>query len=767
MEQVTNNNQKSLLAKLLATENIIVQHQHGAKTASFDVAKRVLILPVWREMSSDLYDMMIVHEVGHALDTPADFPAKLIDMNKRLNGNIQSLKGFLNIIEDARIDKRQKRRFPGARRNYIKGYNELLEKNFLGTVNTDVNGLTFIDRVNIHFKAGAMSGVNFNTPVERAFVKRIETAETFDEVLALTEEIYAYAKEQKQEQQSLSQNLDDFSSDDDDEEYETDSSSSDSDYDFDDQEEEENDDDSDGEESSDADASDDAGEDDSPGAGDEGEKPEKPEDAGEDDSSDKKQAGDHDGGEGTFAKPEPDAPKTEQAWQEKQADLIANPETEYIYATLPHANLGTILVDYKQVLAAIDGDFRMKYQSKPAWFDAVRTELNNFKSSENAAISFMVKEFEMRKAADEYSRTSVSKTGVIDTNKLHSYRYNDDLFKRNAMIASGKSHGFVMIIDWSGSMDTCLKNTIKQLFSLVWFCKRVNIPFEVYSFKNGTTHDNYDKEGPCWSHKDGDIEMSTFRLRNLLSSRMNLADFNKAMYYIWCFASGQIWHTESMGSTPLNEAILASELVIKAFQARSKVQIVNTIFLTDGNSDGNQNVFGHKSNTNPDVKYRKFHITDDVTKKTYEIGHQKAYISHSSYYKEDIPITISHRVMTPTLLKILKDRTGTNLVGFFLESSKNFKFVFNDAYRNNMNYDDAFFEKQRKLWLDNGFLAVTSAGYDENYVINSKTLNIVNKPLEINSTMTKNKMAKMFLEHCEKKTVNRVLLQRFIKLIAA
>ena len=199
MEVVHNHNAKSQLAKLLATENITVQHSAAAHTAMFDVKNRVLILPVWREMSNDLYDMLVVHEVGHALDTPVDgWLDALPGIATRVTGSasnkaVAAVKGFLNVIEDARIDKRQKRRFPGARRNYVKGYAELIEKDFFGTKTKDVNSMTFIDRLNIYFKGGAMSGIKF-TAEEKAMVDRVDAAETFDEVMALTEEIFGWSK---------------------------------------------------------------------------------------------------------------------------------------------------------------------------------------------------------------------------------------------------------------------------------------------------------------------------------------------------------------------------------------------------------------------------------------------------------------------------------------------------------------------------------------------------------------------------------------------
>ena len=60
---------KSLLAKLLASENITVEHGNY-QTASFDVKNRVIRLPIFKYMSGPIYDLMVLHEVGHALWTP-------------------------------------------------------------------------------------------------------------------------------------------------------------------------------------------------------------------------------------------------------------------------------------------------------------------------------------------------------------------------------------------------------------------------------------------------------------------------------------------------------------------------------------------------------------------------------------------------------------------------------------------------------------------------------------------------------------------------
>ena len=55
---------KGTLAKLLATEDLIIEHRN-VSTASFDVERRVLTLPRWEKASSVVFDLLIAHEVGH------------------------------------------------------------------------------------------------------------------------------------------------------------------------------------------------------------------------------------------------------------------------------------------------------------------------------------------------------------------------------------------------------------------------------------------------------------------------------------------------------------------------------------------------------------------------------------------------------------------------------------------------------------------------------------------------------------------------------
>ena len=143
-------------------------------------------------------------------------------------------------------------------------------------------------------------------------------------------------------------------------------------------------------------------------------------------------------------------------------------------------------------------------------------------------MNYLVKEFECRKSADSYARATVSRTGVLDTAKLHTYRYNEDLFKKVTTLADGKNHGLIFILDWSGSMGDVLLDTVKQMCNLVWFCKKVGIPFDVYAFTNEYPLFTYKEDGSpdvkdlSYEKKDGVFYINEwFSMMNFLTHKVN------------------------------------------------------------------------------------------------------------------------------------------------------------------------------------------------------------------------------------------------------
>ena len=182
-------NNKSQLAKLLATENIEVQ-ENKVKTASFDVVNRVLTIPIFKEehKSKNVYDMLVGHEVSHALHTPADSWKEMAERSKEF-------KMFVNVIEDARIDKLIQKKYPGLTDDYLKGFDKMYKDNFFGTKGVDISTYALIDKINLYYKSSKRLNFNF-TKKEMYFVNAVDNCKTFDDVKKLAEDILGYCKEE-------------------------------------------------------------------------------------------------------------------------------------------------------------------------------------------------------------------------------------------------------------------------------------------------------------------------------------------------------------------------------------------------------------------------------------------------------------------------------------------------------------------------------------------------------------------------------------------
>lgn len=729
----------SQLAKLLATENIDIRLSPSARTASFDVKKRVLVLPVWKEISEDLRHLLIVHEVGHALDTPCEGWLEAIkSIAKKLHGDddkkyISAIKGFMNVIEDARIDKRQKRRYPGSRRNYLIGYKELIDRDFFGTSKKDVNTLSFIDRLNIYYKGGSIhNNITFSLE-ERAFLKRTGETETFQQVVDLTEEIYAWAKAQGEKQNKSKKESGEDSSSNESEDGTT-----------------EYDDDLD-EEGAESESTEDA----------EGvEDSEEEYDTDEYSEDDGEESGKNSSNSSNMFDPKSEEKdeevipnsETDKAWEENQSLILSNSDMNYVYVDLPIPNYANIVDDYKKVLFEHAIQFKNKDLEERTF---IADRVKKIKSDENPTVTYMAKEFEMRKSADIYSRVSIAKTGTIDTNKLHSYKYSEDIFRKLSVVPQGKNHGFVIFLDWSGSMVSQLPYTVRQLVGLTMFCKRVQIPFEVYLFRDAL----YNAE-PCFvSNRMTRMEPSifkNFKLRNILSSRMNAVDLNNAYMYLLNMTYVRT-SVDPMSSTPLNQTIYVADKIVNDFRIKNKVQIVNTVFLTDGDSDPIRQSREINDSMVRNTKTRLI-IQDPKTKKEYVLsGH--AYSSTS-----DGRTVSTYRAVTITLLSMLKERTNSNLVGFFLTSARYSKMIYRFFLGNMQN--EKYEETIKSSWKNDHFVNVPSEGYDEYYVIDTTKRKYSEMELNVNSSMTRSKIAKEFQRFSERKSINRILINRFMKKIA-
>ena len=193
---------KGQLAKLLATEDLIIENRK-VDTAMFDVERRVLTLPMWEKASASVYDLLVGHEVGHALYTPADNWKK---------DHPDLPMSYVNILEDVRIEKLMKRKYAGIVKTFFNGYKELSSQDFFELSENEVEEMNLPDRLNINAKIGNFVDVPFSDN-EDYFVNKAIKTETFQDVLDLSIELYDFMKEQIQESISMEGNGGDFSKD--------------------------------------------------------------------------------------------------------------------------------------------------------------------------------------------------------------------------------------------------------------------------------------------------------------------------------------------------------------------------------------------------------------------------------------------------------------------------------------------------------------------------------------------------------------------------
>ena len=743
---------KEKLAKLLAMEDIDIQHQQ-VKTAMFDVKNRVLVLPVWKDMPNHLYDLLVGHEVGHALFTP-NSEEKLKALVKK------SSMHCVNVVEDARIETLMKRKYPGLVKQFFRGYDYLIEEDFFGLSKMDMTNINLLDKINLHFKVPrAIAGIVEFNDIEQSFVDRIDKIRKFEELEKVCVDICDYIKENREEEDDENSIFDEDSYTMADEENEM--------GDFSEQE-------SDEEEEEEKEVKSESGEDESEdGDSEEDDGTEE----GEENSEENVAPNSTSNPDYEESDNEPDdlKSKTYENVENNVKDL-ANVHEKFEYLTIPESINYDNIIDYKDAYKPLN-----EYYSIEGWnsskdktgnvnrsnrydwhfddtnfearvgeiFNKAKATVAKIKKDSIKNVNHMAMEFERKKCADIYKRTLVTKTGVLDTNKMFSAKYNEDVFRKNVRVPEGKNHGLVMFVDWSGSMAPNMSGCIKQLIELVLFCKKVNIPFEVYSFTD--VHVGEGKKRTFnYSHNDLAVD-SKVTLKNYLSSRMSIKEFNQALINICVIANSfhrgyqqyPIPVEDSLGYTPLNGAILASEHLIKDFQKNNNVQEVHSVWITDGEGNDMSQKYDMNKGIIGSSYDKKVVIQDKKMKKNYKIQ--------------------GRRTMTPELFKLVKDRLGCNVIGFFLDGQFGKKHsMTNYYYRGNFGLRNDFSAWNSKAKKD-GYFIKTQEGYDEYYVIGNAPQVI--KTGEIEEKMTTRKMATIFSAKTTQFRKSRVILSRFIDLI--
>jgi hypothetical protein len=701
------------LAKLLATENIVVEHRN-APTASFDTKNRILTLPMWKEITPTLETLLVGHEVGHALNTP----------DSGWSGLVTEEKTICNIVEDARIERKMKIKYPGLRRDFYEGYKELFDKDFFKIKEKNIETMNFLDRLNLHFKIGSFQTIMFQED-EKCFVDDIESAKTWDEVVDITHRIFEFLKKKEEEGDIRGGDVS-IQIDEDEDEDEDQSEHMESDKFFTEEDEEEQD----------------------------------------LFSCDTQTSMDN-----TIA---------EELIDDKSKPIlyVNVQDKEYENITLPYTSLLQMFRDEKDAYIKSESMYRFKALGDDVFCKDLTSKIakqnkiswNKFLNVNSKVVSYLVKEFEMKKAADHYIRQRESKTGVINCNKLHAYKIIDDIFKKTTILPESKNHGLVLFVDFSGSMTENMLGTIEQLLCLTLFCRRINIPHRVYAFTDQTISDKYMQSPEFLDDKIGDICVkSSDRLMELFSEKMRNNQFSEMGQWLLNFAEGcnqknwrfrkpgnDSWYSNCihLNGTPLNSALIYARKLIVDFKKQTNAQIVNCIVLTDGESTVSQYKTEH-AYINFTYHYKWKLIARDVqTKEEFVI--QKP-IDPAQHYSD---------CNTDVLVQFLKNRCSVNVICYRIENSNSrIKKTINLAYPKQSEIADINYRKMRKqkYFHMKGYLK-----FDDYFLIHGgDEIQTEDSLLGDEVYETKNSLAKAFIKVNIRRGISRVLLSKFIEKIAA
>ena len=682
---------KEYLAKLLATENIQIQHRSDLDTAGFDPQKRILYLPIYKDITEDAYDLLIGHECSHALHTPQKEWKSVLEEDKEKPG----FKTVVNIIEDARIEKLIKAKFPGLKRSFKNGYEYLYNSNFFGTKDKNLAESHFIDRINLYFKIGYIPGVKIPLDAkEKDTIEQLDKIKTFDEVVEWSRKLYEEFKDNIPQSKDVFELID-----------------------------------GDGEDESDANS--------------------------EDGNGQKRKGKLSAKAKAIFGKDFGSTSENESSNLNKYIDNEKKSSPRYVM--LPsgkkHFNYSDYVISYKKVHASIREHYSNISRQKE--LGIAKNNYRKFLKENTNVISYLIKEFLIKKSASEYHRTSESKTGVLNTNKLHAYQYNDDLFLRQAVVKTGTNHGFVMFIDCSGSMDTQIADVYKQVIILSHFCKKVNIPFKVYGFRNNNR--DATKKEDIWYNKDINGQetflLDNFCLYEYLSSEMKNSEFESACVNIFSIISYYQYEnsdnrtslpkSEFLASTPLDSSVVTSVQLIKDFREKYGIEKVNVIWLTDGGSD--------RPRTSKD-----YLSTSDFA------GKNCVYVNPRSYkhyvIEENDYSKVSAFDLTSLLFKYCKDEINCNIIGYYIDDSTS---VLNYLIHRKLTpNEEKLYQKNKGLVFDD------VGGYDEFYLTKPSKLRVKDHEVVIEKTNTVSQIAKELKKYYTNRLETRFLLSKFIEKIA-
>ena len=774
-------NQKDQLAKLMATEDITVVHRN-IPTAYFDIKNRILACPTFKDdISNELYDLFMGHEVGHALHTPYEGVHSALEKNR-------TLKGYLNVVEDVRIESAIKDKFAGLRRSFYTAYNELMERDFFGIKGRNLQELSLIDKINLITKVGSRVSIQL-TDEEQVFLDKCYACKTWEDVERVANEIYEWSKENEtrdETDESLVPQSIDFDGDEDEDE---DGTESEMDWDS-----EESDEELEGDSLPDLNMEGEESAEDSEENAQEGES-----DSEEETKSTGSVAGGKEGGYGSYD--DEDGAResiTEHNAHNNEGDYISDVAHIKSQIDLPKIfkdkkeEINNIEVSYKDVL----NDWKKYWNKQTDEKRHPRSVLagKHLVDKNKKLVAHMSKEFEMKQTAKRSKFATTGKTGKLDMNRLAKYQIVDDVFKRAIYLPEGQNHGVNVMLDWSGSIAKEANDLLEQTLILAMFCRKSNIPHRMYLFTDSYALAD-DEYGWRRDHAN---------LLTIASDEMNNREWNEMLTIIgalwtnftfsgyvrnqdvivkkWNNIFGEIdfkgdndyyhWFDTNveprqygLGGTPLDQTLVAMRKLLPTFNKKYSVEKSILTVITDGyshNADllsktAEENKIIEEQMTDEDSYWRTpttRELIDPYSKRVHAFATEGRYGSRNGFRN------------TANLLEWLSKECGVIITGYFVLGKKRdiYDLMHDATVGQNIQYDvDSIWRDIRK----SGYV-LNCHGYNKLFITSASAIGVDGND-ELDDELVdakKSRVLAAFKRNQKSKSTSRFLTNEFIKEIA-
>jgi hypothetical protein len=255
----------------------------------------------------------------------------------------------------------------------------------------------------------------------------------------------------------------------------------------------------------------------------------------------------------------------------------------------------------------------------------------------------------------------------------------------------------------------------------------------------------------------------------MINSKMSNAEFSKSVKNILCLMDG--WshrhgsrgrfmrpQCDSLSNTPMSEALIALQPIIKEFRRINNLDIVNTTIVHDGDAD---TVCWYNAQNAEKAKY-------------FDSNNQNVFLVDKKN-KVQVNLRISEDDVREGICEWLQKTTGTKIVGFYLTPVSSAKAALKrrmfaddlNAVRHKYYEANEVLAKYVKKLKKEKYLESKNVGYDSFYIIPAGSdLSVEDETFEVNGKATTATLTKAFMKFNKSRQINRVLVSRFITQIA-